>query len=243
MKKIIANDHFRRMAKHSPLLFQLMRPQKIDMDGNPCRALPNTEIVVDSFPRCGNTFLYHLLRETQPPGTRIAHHMHSAGHLAMGSRLGIPTISIVRHPQDACLSLIIRNPKAQAKDTLLNYLHFHMTLSKLKKVYIVDFNLLIHNTDKAFIYITKRYPSIKYRTIDDLVIKNVSKRVGNADRRDRERRGDQRGSEFTVGKPNAIREKIKEERRYEIESQEALLERCIEVYKRIISDLENSFNK
>jgi hypothetical protein len=238
MKSLKLRSKFYSMSRHSPLMFRLIRPQRLDMDGNPQRVLPNTQILTDSFPRCGNTFLYHLLRETQSPDLRIAHHMHSAGHLAMGSRLGIPTVTIVRQPRAACISYAIRNSSITTQDILLEYLRFHTTLTKLSAVYIIAFEQLIEKPDQTLMGISHRFPIIRHKTIDKAVLDNVAKRVDLADKRDRERRGDHRSAEFTAGKPNINREKLKAQFGSEIDTHEILLERCAELYQSIIGKLD-----
>ena len=221
-------------------MFNLRRPQKLDMYGLPCRALPNTQFLVDAFPRCGNTFFYYLLRETQESDLRIAHHMHSAGHLAMGVRFGVPTMTIVRKPDAACLSHIIRVPNVSAQASLESYLRFHTVLLKLSNVLIVTFEEVIKEPDSTLKLISQIYPVIKYVKVDKMVLENVDMRVKKADMHDRQARNDQRDESFTVAKPSPAREKIKEQRKEEIYSQGRLLIRCNEVYNQLIAKLERS---
>lgn len=215
-------------------MFKIRSQQRLDMDGYPCRVLPDTQLLVDAFPRCGNTFLYHLLRETQKPEIRIAHHMHSAGHLALGEQLGVPTVTILRKPQAACISYIIRNSKVTAKQSLLDYLYFHTTLARLSGVLIIPFERLVKETDDVLRQISQQYSVVQHATVDAEVLENVAQRVSVADKRDRVRRNDSRNAQFTAGKPNASRASLKAQRGEEIDAYPKLLSRCNDIYEQIL---------
>lgn len=204
------------------------------MDGSPRFCSANTSIVADSFPRCGNTFLYILLRETQNENMHIAHHMHSSGHLAMALKMNVPAVTIVRQPRDACISYMIREPNLSAYETLMEYWFFHYALSNLNGIFIIPFHQLIQDPDKALYNISTRYPAIRYVKVDDDLLERVAALVKRSDKLDRERRGDERSAEYTAGQPNELRNAIKKRLNLNIDKRKRLLKMCEGIYQKVL---------
>jgi hypothetical protein len=67
---------------------------------------PETGITIEGFPRSGNSFARSAFMAAQPAKVRIATHVHSAAQVRHSVHLGIPTMVLLRHPADACLSLV-----------------------------------------------------------------------------------------------------------------------------------------
>jgi hypothetical protein len=67
---------------------------------------PRTDIVIEGFPRCANSFAVRAFRLNNDPGhkLRIATHMHSPAQAVMGVRWKIPTLVLIRHPDEAVVS-------------------------------------------------------------------------------------------------------------------------------------------
>ena len=72
---------------------------------------PETEIVIEAFARSAQSFVVAAFRLAQEPhAVRIAHHTHSPSTLIDGIRRRVPSLVIVRAPEDAILSYVIRTP-------------------------------------------------------------------------------------------------------------------------------------
>lgn len=65
-----------------------------------------TDITIEGFPRSGNSFARSAFMSAQPDKVCIATHVHSAAQVRQSVHLGIPTMVLLRHPADACLSLV-----------------------------------------------------------------------------------------------------------------------------------------
>lgn len=69
-----------------------------------------TSLVLEGFPRSGNTFATAAFQLSQPAPLRLAHHTHSAAQVLRGVRVGKPVLAVVRPPEDAVASWLIREP-------------------------------------------------------------------------------------------------------------------------------------
>jgi len=87
-----------------------------------------TDLVVEAFPRSGNTFTVTALQHSQPRRLNIAHHCHAPAQLIRAVRLHKPALLIVRQPKDAVLSFVLRHPGISMELGLKSWLHFHRSL-------------------------------------------------------------------------------------------------------------------
>lgn len=95
------------------------------LDVSPPPTERRTDVVIEGFPRSANSFAVAAFRLPQPTFVYIAHHHHVASQVLAGIRAGIPTIVLVRDPQDAILSLLIRHPEIGPRQALVDYIHFY----------------------------------------------------------------------------------------------------------------------
>jgi len=97
-----------------------------------------TEIVIESFVRSASSFVVAAFRLAQEPHpSRIAHHTHSPSTLIDGIRRGIPALLIVREPQDAILSYLVKTQATSMAAMLRGYIRFHRPLLPLRSSLVV----------------------------------------------------------------------------------------------------------
>lgn len=118
-----------RRAKHAigddPIFLPLLL--RVTPEGT-ARALgPATQLVVEGFPRSGNTFAVFALRHANPE-LRIASHVHHPAQVKSAVRRGLPTVLLVREPLDALASNMISSPHAGAGLVLREYIRYHREL-------------------------------------------------------------------------------------------------------------------
>jgi hypothetical protein len=70
----------------------------------------STELVIEGFPRCANSIAEAAFRLAQERPVRLAHHAHAAAHVLAAVEAGVPTLVLVRDPDQAVPSMIARNP-------------------------------------------------------------------------------------------------------------------------------------
>lgn len=86
---------------------------------------PETEIVIEGFPRSANTFSTVAFQLSQPRPVRIAHHLHAPAQIMAGARMGIPVLVPVRHPRDCAISVAIRAPHVSLREAVDAHRRFH----------------------------------------------------------------------------------------------------------------------
>lgn len=83
-----------------------------------------SDVVIEGYPRSANTFGVHAFRHANPTA-QIAHHRHAAAHVLRATRLGIPTMLLIRPPRDAVASEVIREPRITLRRALREYVSFY----------------------------------------------------------------------------------------------------------------------
>lgn len=73
------------------------------------RVREDTAILIDGFPRSGNSFFLNYFRHWNP-GVSAAHHMHVPQQLVEAARCSIPAVLLVREPVDAIASVLVVEP-------------------------------------------------------------------------------------------------------------------------------------
>jgi hypothetical protein len=119
----------------------------------------DTDVVVESFPRCASSFAVHALRLAQEPrALRIAHHTHMPAQVLEAARLGIPTIVLIRAPVEAVLSHVIHTPALTIEDSLRGFVRFYEPLRGTREAFVVgtfaevtqDFGVVIDRLNDRF---------------------------------------------------------------------------------------------
>ena len=98
----------------------------------------DTEIVIESFPRCASSFAVAAFRLAQEPHpSRIAHHTHTPAQVIAGVRRGVPTLVLIRTPEDAVLSHVIHTSSLTPRASLRGYVGFHEPLLRHRDGFVV----------------------------------------------------------------------------------------------------------
>ncbi|MGN6681475.1 MAG: hypothetical protein ACTHKL_27220 [Streptosporangiaceae bacterium] len=119
---------------------------------------PTTEIVIEGFPRSGNTFAVVAFRLAQGRGIKMAHHLHAAAQIKRASRLDVPAILLIRKPADAILSLMIRDPHASIRWALRSYIRFYSAvLPYLGKTVVAPFSAVTTDLASIIRMVNTRY--------------------------------------------------------------------------------------
>jgi hypothetical protein len=103
----------------------------------------NTNLVIEGTESSANTFAVMAFRLTQTSPVRVAHHLHAAAQVAAAVQLGIPTLAIIRNPEDVCVSRVIRHPPLSPREALREYVCFYKT------VYDCDSRLVVATFDQV----------------------------------------------------------------------------------------------
>ncbi|HEY2802721.1 MAG TPA: hypothetical protein VGJ67_02235 [Actinomycetota bacterium] len=89
----------------------------------------NADIVVEAFVRSALSYAVAGFRLAQEPAVvHVAHHTHSPSALIDGLRHGVPSLLIVRAPEDAVLSYVVKTTDVSLRAALQGYIRFHRPL-------------------------------------------------------------------------------------------------------------------
>jgi len=118
----------------------------------------DSAIVIDGFLRSGNTFSVAAFMVANGEDLHIGRRLHGAPHLLRAARLGVPAVLLIRRPEDAVASYLIRRPTLSAEDALLEYLDMYRTAWKARDSFVVgsfdqvvtDFGAVIEAVNARF---------------------------------------------------------------------------------------------
>ena len=102
---------------------------------------PDTDLTIEGFPRCANSFAVQAFRSVNK-GRRVATHLHSPANALQSIRFKVPTVLLIRSPEDA----------------LVSWLSLAIQLNKVDGA-----SLSPSNQRRRMIYWTQRYASFYER--------------------------------------------------------------------------------
>jgi hypothetical protein len=174
-----------------------------------------TEIVIEGYPRSGNTFAVVAFRQAQAREIEIAHHLHAAAQIKRAARLGVPAIVLIREPSEAILSLVVRDPHASMRWALRSYIRFYSSVVPcLEKTVVAPFATVTSDLTSIIRMVNIRYgTAFKEFVPTEETLNSVWQTVERKGQRDSMRTG--WDSRLGVALPSEQRRRAKEARRTE----------------------------
>ncbi len=120
---------------------------------------PDFHIVIEGFPRSGNTFSTTAFRLSQDdPDIRIANHFHTVAQFRLAARWGVPALLVIREPRATVLSNAVFHGDLSVPFLIRHYIRFHRSLSGLRGSFVVgdfrdlttDFGAVINRVNQRF---------------------------------------------------------------------------------------------
>jgi hypothetical protein len=197
---------------------------------------PDTEILVDGFPRSANSFSVDALRASQPSPLNIAHHLHVPAHIIRGCTLDTPTVLLIRDPVDTVISLKALYVEGNVVDGK-NYRKSGVSFYTLIKSWCDFYNTIGDHKDNfvvgTFEQITNNFSSIirrtneKFNTCFETEVPSTLKKQQVKDRR----------GYHAV--PTVRRDTIKNRLRKRLEGADRETQQIIKEARRLFSEYEN----
>jgi len=97
---------------------------------------PRTDVVIEGFPRTGTSFAVAAFAMAQPRPLEVACHVHAPAQVIAAVRAGVPSLVIVREPEDTVLSYVIRNPLIPLAQAIRGYVRFYGPLVPLRRGFV-----------------------------------------------------------------------------------------------------------
>jgi len=194
----------------------------------------DTEIVIEGYPRSANTFAVAAFEYSQDRKARIARHTHAPAQIMEGARFSIPIILLVRNPQDAVVSLAIRDETMTVTKALIAYIWYHEAiLDYIDNCVVADFSKIVNDYSRILnevnMKFNKNYALFEHdKTAEDSIFRLVEAmemaESGGAVR------------ESHVARPSEARREIKGSLLNELSeaTNARLLQHCEALYEKII---------
>jgi hypothetical protein len=99
-----------------------------------------TQIVIEGFPRSGNTFAFFALKHAERQAGRevnIASHVHTPSQVKLAVARHFPTLVVIRRPIDVIASLLIAAPHTGFASAIKEYNHHHRLLLGLRDDFVI----------------------------------------------------------------------------------------------------------
>ena len=99
---------------------------------------PDSRIVIEGFPRCGNTFAYYAFQLMQPKPVHIGNHMHCVSQFALARRWKVPAILLTRAPRETIVSNFIYDSGLPLTYHLRRYVGFHNSARRFADTLVIS---------------------------------------------------------------------------------------------------------
>jgi hypothetical protein len=118
----------------------------------------NTQIVIDGFPRSANTFAVIAFGMAQSDEVEVAHHVHLPAQILAAVKARLPTMLLIREPEEVVTSLVLRFPHISLAKALKRYVRFYRPLTPYRGAMVVadfrdvasDYGSVIRRVNEAF---------------------------------------------------------------------------------------------
>lgn len=129
-----------------------------DADGGTRALNSRTDIVIDAFPRSGNSFATVAFQSAQTKKVAVAHHFHAPATILYAAKKSIPVLTFIRNPDDACISLALFLRTMDLRSVFKEYLTFYELILPVRDKVVVakfdsvicDFGRVVHKVNDVF---------------------------------------------------------------------------------------------
>ncbi len=131
---------------------------RLRADKRPTLARRDTALVIDGFLRSGNTYSVAAFVIANGDDLHLGRHLHGAPHILRAARLGVPALVLIRRPEEAVTSYLIRRPSLTPDDAVVEYVDFYRTCWRVRDHFVVgvfddviaDFGSVVRAVNQQF---------------------------------------------------------------------------------------------
>jgi hypothetical protein len=216
-----------------PSIYLPFARRKYDMSA--IAVTSDTELVIEGFPRSGNTFAVVAFELAQRRPTRTAHHLHAAAQIVAAARMRVPIILLIRDPDESVVSHVLREPCITVKQALLNWIRFYERVLPYRKEMVIGEFGLVTSDFGAVIADVNRHFGTAFERFEHTDV-NVARCFDLIDERHRRRYGGI--VESHIARPSERREQLKGTLRESLgaSSLSRLRRRAQEAYQTLVSE-------
>ncbi len=182
-------------------------------------ATPTTDLVIEGFPRSGTTYFDYAFCAAQPAPMRIVFHVHSPAAVLHAIRLRVPTLVVIRRPEDAVRSAKLRLPEIPAAAFFERYRVFYETLEPhLAHVVVADFDEAVGDVAGVIERLNAKFGTT-FRLFDQ-----TPENIASVNRQLDSRNAQLGGGPLTSYRPNPVKAALKGT--LDLSDSAAMLDRC-----------------
>jgi len=127
---------------NSTLLFWIKHKKETKKDK---LIYPDSDVCIEGFQRSGNSFFFAQFKRRNQD-LKIAHHTHAAAQVIKAIEYQVPTIVLIRKPEDAIASLIVWDERLSITTAFKAWISFYRALLKFtKNIQITSFEEVTEN--------------------------------------------------------------------------------------------------
>jgi len=201
----------------------------------------NTEIVIEGFPRTANTFTHIAFKYAQTKSVNIGHHTHAAAQVIAGVRNNLPTVVLIREPEEAIISYLIGDfdPGITMRQVIHDYIAFYKPILPYRDRFVLapfqeittDYGAIIHRVNEKFgtQFDEFQHTDENVKQCFNLIDEGFEQSFGTL-------------NEDVVSRPSDSRKNIRETLKAEFHSDElaGLREKAYRVYETLMQDVESA---
>jgi len=117
----------------------------------------DTDICIDGYPRSANSFSVRMFNQANPDAI-VAHHTHSTGNLKKAIEYGIPSVALIRNPEQAIVSSVIAHEMDCLDDEIYRYIStYRWVKSNLDKLVIADFDRVVNDFNEIILAVNTKF--------------------------------------------------------------------------------------
>lgn len=117
-----------------------------------------TELVIEGYPRSGNTFALYALLDSQTCPVNVLHHSHNPSRIIEAVKADIPTLVLIRNPIDSIISFCIFEPKLSIRLALSHWIRFYKAIKPYSGGYLLaTFEEVIEDYGKVIDKLNDKY--------------------------------------------------------------------------------------
>ncbi len=145
----------RRLGDHPAALPLILRATPLGTE----RAITDrTELVIEGYPRSGNTFAVFAFQHAQPREVVVASHVHVPAQVVRAVQREVPTLVVVREPVATVASLVIAAPHVTLQRAFREYTHYHEILLPHRQGFVLaDFDQVTTDLGSVITEVNRRF--------------------------------------------------------------------------------------
>lgn len=152
--------HFLRRAKyllgHEPALLPIYL--RVTPLGTSRQITKFTDLVVEGFPRSGNTFTAFAIEDASAHELTIASHVHQPSQIKLALARGVPTVLVIRDPVSALASYLVYDRRFSASAVIGEYCSYHRELVPyVERLLVCEFEEVTSQMSSVIDRINHRY--------------------------------------------------------------------------------------